>query len=370
MLGLDDRLSRALETLRFERTTPIQSAVFSPVLAGRDLIGCAQTGTGKTAGFLLPILQRLLSGSPDGGAHHGATRVLVLAPTRELAVQIADDFEGLAYFTCLTGVAVFGGVNADAQDRALRAGVDLVVATPGRLLDHINSGAARFDALEVLVLDEADRMLDMGFWPDVRRIVSTLPSARQTLLFTATLSDDVAGLASQIMRDPKLVQVGRQTGLATRITHVAHVVGAGDKTTWLSRFLDKSVDPTLVFVRTRRAADRLSMRLASSRIRCGVLHADRTQAERTQAIERFKSGSCKVLIATDIAARGLDIDRIGHVINFDVPETADQYVHRVGRTGRAEAAGTALTLVSPEEVHDLRAIERSLNLRLVDPAPA
>ncbi len=349
----------------------MQSAVYPHVLSGSDLVGCAQTGTGKTAAFLLPILQRLLDAhATHGNGSHSAhpsrgTRVLVLAPTRELAVQIEEDFLGLAYYTPLTGVSVYGGVSAGTQDRALRSGVDLVVATPGRLLDHLNSGAARFDNLDVLVLDEADRMLDMGFWPDIRRIISMLPTTRQTLLFSATMSDDVSKSAAQIMRDPKMIQIGHTGGLASTITHVGHVMASDQKIPWLASFLRRKPDPTIIFVRTKRWADRLARRLADRHIKSATLHADRTQAQRMQAIEGFKSGRFKVLVATDIAARGLDIDGIGHIVNYDVPTTVDTYVHRVGRTGRADAEGTAVTLASPDEVPALRAIERALKLNLV-----
>lgn len=345
----------------FERTTPIQSAVFPLVFAGGDLIACAETGTGKTAAFLLPLMQRLLA-SPSAGV----TRALVLAPTRELAVQIEDDFTGFAYHTTLTSVAVYGGVDGDVQARALRAGADMVVATPGRLLDHMSCGIVDFGKVEVLILDEADRMLDMGFWPDVSRIVAALPADRQTLLFSATTSPDVVKLAEQVMRVPKLIQVGRAGGPARTITHVAHVLPAADKATWLADFLRKDRRPTLVFVRTKRFADRLASILAGRGIRCAALHADRTQADRTAAVEGFRSGRHRVLVATDIAARGLDIDGIEHVINYEMPHGPDAYVHRAGRTGRAEATGIALTLVTPDELPDLRAIEQSVGIRIGD----
>jgi ATP-dependent RNA helicase RhlE len=372
-LGLDSRLNRALKEHQFEKTTPVQSAVFPHVLSGVDLVGCAETGTGKTAAFLLPIMQRLLDAQLDaedaGQPRPQATRVLVLAPTRELALQIEEDFQGLGYHTGLSGAAVFGGVAAGPQDRALRAGVDLIVATPGRLLDHINSNAANFGSVEVLVLDEADRMLDMGFWPDVRRIVSTLPVNRQTLLFSATMSDEVTRSAAQIMRDPKLVQIGRTGGLATTITHEAHVVASsGDKVQWLTDFLRRAHESTIVFVRTKILADRLGRRLADGRIRIATLHADRSQEQRLAAVEGFRGGRVKVLVATDIAARGLDIDGIGYIINYEVPGSVDTYVHRVGRTGRAEATGHAMTLVAPDEIPALRALEKALKLQLIDPA--
>jgi ATP-dependent RNA helicase RhlE len=292
--------------------------------------------------------------------------VLVLVPTRELAVQIEDDFEGFAYNTPLSSVSVYGGVGADAQARGLKAGADIVIATPGRLLDHMRNGVPNFGSLDTLVLDEADRMLDMGFWPDVRRIVATLPAERQTLFFSATTSDDVMRSAEQLMREPKLVRIGRATGLATSITHKAHVVRGEEKTAWLTRFLRGAEGPTIVFVRTKRGADRLARRLAAAGVRCAPLHADRTQGQRTAAMQGFRSNRHSVLVATDIAARGLDIDRIAHVVNYEVPPMVDTYVHRVGRTGRAEASGTALTLVAPEEMRALRNIERSLSLKLVE----
>jgi ATP-dependent RNA helicase RhlE len=363
-LGLDARLQLAVQDRGFERTTPIQSAAIPLVLGGSDLIGCAETGTGKTAAFLLPILQRLLQ-APTGAS----TRVLVLAPTRELAVQIEDDFQGLAYHTPLTAAAVYGGVAPGGQSQALEAPVDVVVATPGRLLDHMSSGSGKFAGVEVLVLDEADRLLDMGFWPSVRRIVQALPAARQTLFFSATMSEDVWRSALSIMRDPAFIQVGRAGGPARTIVHRAHhVPSPAEKAGWLAGFLRRAAAPAIVFVRTKRGADRLARRLASAGIRCTALHADRTQGQRTAAVEGFRAGRHTTLVATDIAARGLDIDGVGYVINYEPPPSADAYVHRVGRTGRAEAAGTALTLVAPEDVGALRALERSLNLSLEAPA--
>ena len=338
-LGLDERLRRAVADRGFVRTTPIQSATFPLVLMGADLIACAQTGTGKTAAYLLPIMQRLLRVQ----APRSSTRVLVLAPTRELAAQIDSDFDGFAYGTELSSVAVFGGVGAASQAMALRAPADVVVATPGRLLDHIRTGVTHFEALEVLVLDEADRMLDMGFWPDVRRIVSMLPANRQTLLFSATMSTEVMKSAAPIMHKPTVIQIGGTVALPPAITHLGHVMRSDEKVPRLASLLRGATGPTLVFVRTKRGADRLVRRLAASQIRCGALHADRSQIQRTAALEGFRSGRHPVLIATDIAARGLDIDRIGHVVNYDMPPTADGYVHRVGRTGRADQSGTAVT---------------------------
>ena len=339
--------------------------MFPIVCAGGDLVACAQTGTGKTAAFLLPIMNRLLGAGNGVERGPAVTRVLVLAPTRELAAQIDEDFDGFSYGTTLSSAAVYGGVDPGAQSRALRARVDLVVATPGRLLDHLNTGDARFGELEVLVLDEADRMLDMGFWPDVRRIVATLPATRQTLLFAATISQEVMRSAAMIMRDAKMVRIGRTSGLAVAITHVGYLVPSREKAAWLASFLRRSRGSSLVFVRTKRGADRLARQLASGNVRCVALHAGRTQGERTAAIEGFRSGRHRVLVATDIAARGLDIDRIEHIINYEVPANVDTYVHRVGRTGRADECGTAVTLAAPEEVPALRVVERSLNLSLL-----
>jgi ATP-dependent RNA helicase RhlE len=356
-LPLNPMLQTALADRRFVTTTPIQSAAIPAILSGVDLVGCAQTGTGKTLAFLLPLMQRLL-----GDPRRAGTRVLVLAPTRELAVQIEDEFQGLAYHTPLSSVAVYGGVESGPQERGLRGAADIVVATPGRLLDHMTSNAANFEHLDVLVLDEADRMLDMGFWPSVRRIVAALPASRQTLLFSATMSDEVRRSASQIMRDPKMIRVGREEGLATTIAHIGRLVPGRDKADWLSGFLKRTHGTHLVFVRTRRGAEKLARRLSAGGIRCAALHADRTQRERSAAVEGFKSGRFSALIATDIAARGIDIDGIGHVVNYEVPPSVDAYVHRVGRTGRADAAGTAVTLVAPEELPALRTIEKSLNV--------
>ncbi|MCX6550759.1 MAG: DEAD/DEAH box helicase [Acidobacteria bacterium] len=364
-LELDSRLRSGVADRGFVRTTPVQSAVFPAVFAGSDLIACAETGTGKTAAFLLPIMQRLLA-TPSTGV----IRVLVLAPTRELAVQIEDDFTGFSYHTTLTGVAVYGGVDGDIQARALRACPDVVVATPGRLLDHMSCGIVDFSKVEVLVLDEADRMLDMGFWPDVRKIVGSLPPERQTLLFSATTSSDVVKLAEQVMRQPRFIQIGRAGGPATTISHVAHVMPSGEKVEWLTKFLRRSHDTALIFVRTKRSADRLATSLASRGIRCAALHADRTQKDRMAAVEGFRSGRHTALVATDIAARGLDIDGIAHVINYDMPHSADSYVHRVGRTGRAEAAGMAITLVAPDELRTLQSIEQSIAIRIERPDTA
>jgi ATP-dependent RNA helicase RhlE len=365
-LGLEPSLIEGIRVRGFAVTTPVQSAVIPIVMGGDDLIGCADTGTGKTAAFLLPILNRLLKSRAAAPEERGYTRVLILAPTRELAVQIADDVEGFAYHTDITSVAVYGGVEMGPQERALKAGVDIVIATPGRLMDHMRSKTVGFDKLDTLVLDEADRMMDMGFWPDVRRIVQTLPdsAARQTLLFSATMPDEVMRLADEVVREPKYVQIGSAGGPAKTITHTVENVPSGQKTEWLAKFLRTADGPVLVFVRTKSGAERLARKLAGFGLKAAALHADRTQAQRTHAVEGFRSGRYRVLVATDVAARGLDIDGITHVVNYEVPSNRETYVHRVGRTGRAEATGTALTLVAPEEVRALQALQRSFGIEL------
>jgi ATP-dependent RNA helicase RhlE len=350
----------------WEKTTPIQSAVIPIALAGHDVIGCADTGTGKTVAFVLPILHRLLKLREENPSSIGTTRVLILAPTRELCGQIEDDIQGFTYHTTLTSVAVYGGVEMGGQERALKAGVDIVVATPGRLMDHQRSGNTNFTSVETFVLDEADRMMDMGFWPDVCRIANTLPpkDKRQTLLFSATMPDEVMKLLDEIVTNPQYVQVGSAGRPASSITHTTENVPSAQKTEWLAKFLRRTQGPILVFVRTKSGADRLSRKLQSFGIRAAALHADRTQQQRSAAVEGFRGGQYHVLVATDVAARGLDIDGITHVVNFEVPTSRETYVHRVGRTGRAAATGTALTLVSPEESRALEALQRSFGSEL------
>jgi ATP-dependent RNA helicase RhlE len=365
-LDLEPGLIESIRQRGFSSTTPIQSAVIPIIMEGDDLIGCAETGTGKTAAFLLPILNRLLRTRAAAPEERGYTRVLILAPTRELAVQIEDDVQGFSYHTDLTSIAVYGGVPMDQQERALKSGVDIVVATPGRLMDHMRNAAVSFDKLDTLVLDEADRMMDMGFWPDVRRIVATLPdtAARQTLLFSATMPEEVMKLADEVVCDAKYVQIGSAGGPAKSITHTIENVPAGQKTEWLAKFLRRAQGPVLVFVRTKSGAERLARKLAGFGLKAAALHADRTQAQRTQAVEGFRSGRFRVLVATDVAARGLDIDGITHVVNYEVPSNRETYVHRVGRTGRADATGTALTLVAPEELRALQALQRSFGIEM------
>ena len=363
-LGLDPRLLEGIRDLGFSETRPIQSAVITLSLAGDDLIACAETGSGKTCAFVVPMLQRLLREGVADSAAAKKSRVLVLAPTRELAVQIEDEIHGLSYHTTVTSAAVYGGVEMGGQERALKAGVDIIVATPGRLIDHMRQQNADLSAVELLVLDEADRMMDMGFWPDVRRIIAALPATRQTLLFSATIPDDVVRSALEIVREPKFVQVGQRSAPAKTITHSKHEVSHGHKVDWLIEHLRKPEGPVLIFSRTKIGADKLARKLQSAGIRCVALHADRTMDQRRQAVEGFRGGKYRVLVATDIAARGLDIDGIHTVINYEVPDSPDTYVHRVGRTGRSSEAGHAITLVAPEEHRALAQLEKSVGVHL------
>jgi len=368
-LNLDTRLQEGIRDLGFVNTRPIQSAVIPLALAANDLIACAETGTGKTAAFVVPTLQWLLSHgakSPEDTAP-AKSRVLVLAPTRELAVQIEDEIHGLAYHTSVTSAAVYGGVEMGMQERALKAGVDIIVATPGRLMDHMRQQNADLSGIELLVLDEADRMMDMGFWPDVRRIITALPTSsagRQTLLFSATMPGEVVRDALEITRDAKYVQVGERSAPAKSITHRAETVPGSQKVQWLIDHLRHPAGPVLVFVRTKIGADRLARQLAAAGIKCAALHADRSQDQRRIAVEGFKSARFKVLVATDIAARGLDIDAIHTVINYEVPDSPDTYVHRVGRTGRSDEVGQAITLVTPEERHALASLANAVGVHL------
>jgi len=359
-LGLHDDLVRAVKELGFTRPTPIQEQAIPVILEGRDVLGGAQTGTGKTAAFLLPILHRLLSHPGKGGS-----RALILTPTRELALQIEDDFKDLGRFTTLRGAAVYGGVGFTDQTHALTSGFDVIIATPGRLLDHMHRGHAKFGHLEVLVLDEADRMMDMGFLPDLRRILSKLPHHRQNLLFSATIPPEIATLADQTVKNPVTIQIGHRAMTAAGIRHAVYPVSQDRKTPLLLEILKRAaVKSVLVFARTRRRAERLAFALEHQRLKVARIHSDRSQAQRIQALEGFRSGRYQVLVATDIAARGLDVENITHVINYDIPHTREEYVHRSGRTARAEAEGDAFTLVAPEEEVILRTIEKELGQKL------
>ncbi len=358
-LGLDASLVRATREMHYVEPTPIQAEAIPAVLAGRDLVATAQTGTGKTAAFLLPVLHHLL------GQPRGTTRALVLTPTRELAQQIDDVCLGLAYHTTLRVGLLVGGAAMGPQEKALRAGVELLVATPGRLLDHMRQSQARFDQVQTLVLDEADRMLDMGFLPDIKRVIARLPARRQTLLFSATMPPVIAGLAREILRSPLTVKVGRRSAPAVGITQAAYPVAEHLKTALLRHLLRNMDMPSvLVFTRTRRGAKRLARTIAADGFAVTELHSDLSQAQRTRAMEGFRREKFQVLVATNIAARGLDVDHITHVISLDVPAVPDDYIHRIGRTARAEAEGDAFVLVSPAEGKALAAIERQIGQRL------
>ena len=354
-LNLHSAFLRAVEALGFTAPTPIQRDAIPPVLAGRDVVACAMTGSGKTAAFLLPIAQRLMD------KPRGAVRALVIAPTRELAAQIEADLRDLARFTPVKGAAVFGGVGMGPQETAFRRGVDIIVATPGRLLDHMQHPYVRLDALEVLVLDEADRMLDMGFLPDIRRILGKLPKQRQTLLFSATMPAPIAALAREFLRNPVPINQERPAAPATGITHSVYPVAGDLKGGLLAALLKREeMRSVLVFTRTKHRANRLAEQLAKRGIATDRIHGNRSQAQRTHALEGFKRGKYRVLVATDIAARGIDIDELSHVVNFDVPNVPDDYIHRAGRTARAGAVGEAVTFVAPDEMGDLKAIERAV----------
>jgi ATP-dependent RNA helicase RhlE len=357
-LKLDPSLLRGLKELGFRRPTPIQADAIPPALEGRDLLATAMTGSGKTAAFLLPILQNLI------GRPRGTTRALVLTPTRELAAQILGDLSDMAVHTPITAAAVYGGVGMGPQEHAFRSGAAVIIGTPGRLLDHFRAPYAKLAGLEFLVLDEADRMLDMGFLPDIRRILRHLPVKRQTLFFSATMPPPIAALAREMLRNPVAIDVERPSAPATGITHAVYPVPQALKGSLLVRLLGGDIRDALVFTRTKHRADRLARFLADAGISVERIHGNRSQAQRTQALAGFKSGRYRVLVATDIAARGIDVTGLGHVVNFDVPAASDDYVHRVGRTARAELTGAAFTLVSPEEEGDLRDIEKAIGRRL------
>jgi ATP-dependent RNA helicase RhlE len=358
-MGLNRLLVQATREMGYTQPTPIQAAAIPVILAGRDLIATAQTGTGKTAAFLLPILHQLM------GLPHGTTRALVVTPTRELAQQIDNVCMGLAYHTKLRVGLIVGGTPMGPQEKALRAGVEIVIATPGRLLDHMRQNQARFDHLHTLVLDEADRMFDMGFLPDLKRIVARLPAREQTLLFSATMPPVVAKLAAEILRQPQTIEIGRRTAPAVGITQAAYPVPEYLKTDLLRHLLRHTEMPSvLVFTRTKQWAKRLTRSIAADGFTVTELHSNRTQAQRTRAMEGFRRGEFQVLVATNIAARGLDVDHITHVISFDVPHVPDDYIHRIGRTARAEAEGDAFLLVSPFEEKSLAQIERQIGQRL------
>jgi ATP-dependent RNA helicase RhlE len=352
-------LLRGLKDLGFARPTPIQADAIPPALDGKDVLACAMTGSGKTVAFLLPILNQLL------GKPRGTTRALIITPTRELAAQILEDLNDLTVHTPINGAAVFGGVGMGPQEHAFRSGVDVIVGTPGRLLDHFRAPYAKLTGIEFLVLDEADRMLDMGFLPDIRRVLRHIPKKRQTLFFSATMPPPIAQLTREMLQDPVTINLERRSAPATGITQAVYPVLQPLKAPLLLKLLQSNeVQDALVFTRTKHRADRLAKYLAGHKVSVERIHGNRSQAQRTQALEGFKKGRYKVLVATDIAARGIDVTALGHVINFDVPMQPDDYIHRVGRTARAEMTGAAFTLVSSEEEGDLRAIEKAIGRRL------
>ena len=354
-LGLRPALARRCESLGYKEPTAIQERAIPVVLTGADLIGCAETGTGKTAAFLLPTIQRM-SETPRPGV-----RVLVLAPTRELVTQIEESYRGLAPKGSPKCAAVIGGASMSRQTEALRRGAGVVVATPGRLLVHVERGTVTLSTVEVLVLDEADRMLDMGFLPAIRRVLAELPPKRQTLLFSATMSPEIESLARSTMKDPSMVEVSPRGRAAVTVEQTAYPVALESKTALLLDLLERERDNferVLVFTRTRRAAERLSHILEAREHKVNRIHADRTQPQREAALRGFREGQTRVLVATDIAARGIDVESISHVINYDVPEAPEDYVHRIGRTGRAGNRGRAITLVTPVDELSMRAIER------------
>ena len=363
-LGLHPHLLQAIHDAGYTEPTPIQAAAIPVILTGSDVIGIAQTGTGKTAAFTLPILSQLAS--HPAKPPQRATRVLVLAPTRELVAQIEENITAYAKHLPLRIARVFGGVGERPQIDALRSGAEIVVATPGRLLDLMSQGHGDFRQLPHLVLDEADRMLDMGFLPAIKRVVKALPTRRQTLLFSATLSKEIEDLTHAFQHHPKIIQVGKRSNPAETVTQIVYEVPKHLKIALLTHLLaDPGLDMVLIFSRTKHGADKIARKLEATGIRCATLHANRSQNQRLKALADFKSGHVRVLVATDIAARGIDVDGISHVVNFDFPPHAEDYVHRIGRTGRAQAIGDAISFVSEDDHAALRALEKFIGRGLV-----
>ncbi len=360
-LGLAPELLRAVSDQGYAEPTAVQQQAIPLVLSGRDLLAGAQTGTGKTAAFTLPLLQRLSQEAHDGGR----PRALVLTPTRELAAQVQDSVRTYGRHLRLRSTAIFGGVKINPQIQALRRGVDIVVATPGRLMDHMRQGNVELSQVAILVLDEADRMLDMGFLPDIRRILAALPKRRQNLLFSATYNAEIRRLAATLLHDPAAVEIQRKSSAASTVHQIAHPVDRERKPELLSKLIGAgNWRQVLVFTRTKRGADKLARQLGRSGIHAEAIHGGKTQGARTRALANFKKGRVRALVATDIAARGLDIQQLPHVVNFDLPQVAEDYVHRIGRTGRAGESGTAVSLVSRDEIGLLRNIERVIRRRM------
>jgi ATP-dependent RNA helicase RhlE len=362
-LGLHPLLLQAIQETGYTEPTPIQAAAIPEIIQGRDVIGIAQTGTGKTAAFTLPLLHRLHANPP---VRRHATRTLVLAPTRELVVQIEENVRAYAKHVPIAITKVFGGVSERPQIQALRSGAEMVIATPGRLLDLMSQRCADFSGLEHLVLDEADRMLDMGFLPSIKRVVNALPRKRQTLLFSATLSKEIEALTHEFQQNPKVVQIGRRSNPAETVTQFVYEVPRHLKTALLCHLLqDAALNMVLVFTRTKHGADRIARKLESIGIKTGALHANRSQNQRLRALEDFRSGNIRVLIATDIAARGIDVDGISHVVNLDFPPQVEDYIHRIGRTGRANAIGDAISFICQDDHGSLRSLERFIGRGIV-----
>jgi ATP-dependent RNA helicase RhlE len=356
-LNLSDSVLRGVQAAGYTDPTPIQLRAIPVVLGGGDLIASAQTGTGKTAAFALPILSRL--------GQHGRLRVLVLEPTRELAAQVETAFRDFARFTDLRTVAVFGGVGYGLQRSELKRGVDIMVATPGRLMDYLRERTVSLQDITILVLDEVDRMLDMGFLPVVKDIINRCPQSRQTLFFSATVPPEIQAVASFALRNPTRVEVGVNRSVNESVNHALYPVAAGQKFELLEALLAKTdFDSVLVFSRTKHGADKIARRLKAANHSVAVLHANRSQNQRIEALAGFKSGKYEVMVATDIAARGIDVAGVSHVINYDVPEKPEDYVHRIGRTGRAQAVGDAFTLVTPENASDIRDIQRFIGQKI------
>jgi superfamily II DNA/RNA helicase len=358
--GLAPEILRAIQEQGYTTPTPIQAQAIPVVLTGRDVMGAAQTGTGKTASFSLPILQRLLPGANTSAspARH-PVRALILTPTRELADQVANNVRTYAMHTPLRSAVVFGGVDMNPQSDELRRGVEILIATPGRLLDHVQQKNANLGQVQMLVLDEADRMLDMGFLPDLQRILNLLPKERQTLLFSATFSAEIKKLAATYLRTPQTIEVARSNSTATNVTQVVYEVAEGDKTGAVVQLIrDRGLKQVIVFCNSKIGASRLARLIEKQGIVAAAIHGDRSQSERMQALDAFKRGEIEALVATDVAARGLDIAELPAVINFDLPFNAEDYVHRIGRTGRAGASGDALSLCSPNEKKQLADIEK------------
>jgi ATP-dependent RNA helicase RhlE len=365
-LNLSAEILKAISDQGYTEPTPIQAQAIPPILARKDLMGAAQTGTGKTAGFTLPMLSRLqpYANASMSPARH-PIRALILVPTRELAVQVYESVKTYGKYLPLKCTVVYGGMDMTPQTKDLRAGVDILVATPGRLLDHIEQKTMNLSKVEILVLDEADRMLDMGFLPDIKRIIAMIPPQRQSLLFSATFSEEIKKLANKLLKDPVLIEVARRNSIADLITHVVYRVARDRKRELLTHLIrSNDLKQVLVFVRTKHGASRLAQQLEKDRITATAIHGDKTQPQRTQALADFKEGRVRVLVATDVAARGLDIEDLPHVVNFELPTTPEDYIHRIGRTGRAGAKGDAISLVCEDEAELLQSIEKLLNFKI------